>query len=140
MAYSNEQLNQIYERTNGYCHICRKKLSFRNYYQLGYKGAWEVDHSVAKKRGGTNHSNNLYAACIPCNRGKGVRSSKTMRSHNGYSRAPLSRKKKDAIRTRNTITGAIIGSGLGATSSPRGAVLGALVCGLIGYHTDPDNN
>jgi hypothetical protein len=57
-----ERLNRIYDKTDGYCHICHKKLSFSNYACCGAKGAWEIDHSNAKINGGSNHLNNLFPA------------------------------------------------------------------------------
>jgi len=72
MAFSSEQLNQIYNRTSGYCHICHKKLAFKNYGVFGARGAWEVEHSNPQAKGGTNRLNNLYPACITCNRSKGA--------------------------------------------------------------------
>ncbi len=37
--------------------------------------AWEIDHSKAKAKGGTNYFRNLQPSCIPCNRNKGDTSS-----------------------------------------------------------------
>src|SRR5207249_7028843 len=77
-------LNAIYDRTSGYCHICHRKLAFYNYGIVDAKGAWEVEHSRPRALGGTHHGNNKYAACIPCNREKGHRfSTRTMRARNG---------------------------------------------------------
>ena len=59
MAYNDDILNKIYDRNNGYCWHCGKKLSFINYGIIGARGAWEVDHSKPKSRGGTNHLNTL---------------------------------------------------------------------------------
>jgi len=70
MAYTDEDLNYIYDKNEGFCWHCGRKLSFVNYGRLGEKGAWEVDHSVPKARGGTDHLNNLVPACIACNRSK----------------------------------------------------------------------
>jgi 5-methylcytosine-specific restriction endonuclease McrA len=70
------QLRAIYDRTEGQCHNCRKRLTFRNYGLFGKRGAWEIEHSVAQARGGTDHGNNLFAACISCNRSKGDSSSR----------------------------------------------------------------
>jgi 5-methylcytosine-specific restriction endonuclease McrA len=70
MSYDVEILRRIYDRTEGHCHICGKKLSFANYAISSGRGAWEVEHSVAKATGGTNHLNNLFPACITCNRSK----------------------------------------------------------------------
>ena len=52
-----------------------KKLSFNNYGKYGHMMAWEIDHSKAKAKGGTNYFRNLQPSCIPCNRNKGDTSS-----------------------------------------------------------------
>ena len=31
MRYSGEKLSAIYDKTNGYCHLCHRKLSYSNY-------------------------------------------------------------------------------------------------------------
>lgn len=84
MAYDDDRLNRIYYKTDGYCHLCGKKLSRNNYGSNGSKGAWEVDHSIAKANGGTNHLNNLFPACIPCNNEKGTYHKQTIRKRKGY--------------------------------------------------------
>jgi HNH endonuclease len=45
--------------------------------------ACEVEHLIPWSLGGTDHLNNLYPACIPCNRGKGTTSTRTVRAWNG---------------------------------------------------------
>jgi 5-methylcytosine-specific restriction endonuclease McrA len=70
MAYTDEDLNYIYDKNEGFCWHCGKKLSFINYGRPGEKGAWEVDHSIPVIRGGTGHLNNLVPACVRCNRSK----------------------------------------------------------------------
>jgi hypothetical protein len=65
MAYTDERLNRIYDRTNGYCHICHKKLSFVNYAQYGWRGAWEVDHSKPKAKGGKGPERAEPSALFP---------------------------------------------------------------------------
>ena len=89
--YSNDQLNSIFDRTDGQCHICRDKLKWKNYGIIGELGSWEVDHSNPKANGGTDRMNNLYAACIPCNRSKGSKSTRSQRRKYGYTAAPESR-------------------------------------------------
>lgn len=88
LKYSNEQKRKIYDRTDGYCHLCGKRLSFSNYGKHGARGAWSVDHSKAQALGGSDHSNNLFPACIPCNIRKGTRSSRSMRQENGLTQIP----------------------------------------------------
>lgn len=70
MGYTDEELNEIYDKNNGYCWHCGKKLAFKNYGIVGAKGAWEIDHSVPVSRGGTDYFRNLVPSCISCNRSK----------------------------------------------------------------------
>ena len=65
--YNPDRLERIYRRTDGRCHICRKKLSLVNYGRAGERGAWQIDHSRARVKGGSDHLNNLFPACIPSN-------------------------------------------------------------------------
>jgi 5-methylcytosine-specific restriction endonuclease McrA len=94
MSYDSEDLTRIYYRTNGKCHICGKKLSLTNYGRVNSKGAWEVEHSVPRSEGGTAHLNNLFPACVACNRLKGTQSSRTARSWNDRTKAPLSKERR----------------------------------------------
>ena len=66
-----DRLRIIYDKTDGYCRYCDKKISWKNYGKYGGKGAWEIDHSIPISRGGTDHLNNLFPSCIDCNREKG---------------------------------------------------------------------
>jgi len=51
--------------------LLKQKLRRRNYGTSNRRSSWEVDHSIPQSRGGTNHLNNLFPACIKCNRSKG---------------------------------------------------------------------
>ncbi len=120
MAFSEEERRNIYNRTSGYCHICKKKLSFKNYDLIGQKGAWEVDHSNPKSKGGTNRLNNLYAACISCNRSKNNNSTRSARAKYGRSSAPLSKGKRKVEKQSNSAIGGIIGGLIGSLAGPPG--------------------
>jgi len=109
MRYSNEKLNDIFDKTDGQCHICHSVLCFSNYGEFDARGSWEVEHSTAKANGGTHHLNNLYPACIRCNREKGTCDTRTARSWYGNTRAPHSRTRKQKINQENYIAGAFIG-------------------------------
>ena len=72
MGWSNEILNVIYDKTDGRCHYCGKKICWKNYGAPGERGAWEVDHSNPRTLGGTDRMSNLWAACVERNRDKGM--------------------------------------------------------------------
>jgi len=99
----------VYKKTNGYCHICHRKLSLKNHGKNNEKGGWHLEHSIPKARGGTEHLNNLFAACIPCNLEKGTMHNRTIRARYGTTRAPYSKAKKDKIRNDNTLAGGALG-------------------------------
>lgn len=133
MAYSDEMLSGIYDRTSGYCHICGKKLAFKNYGTPGARGAWEIEHSVPRANGGTDRRNNLYAACIPCNREKRDGSTRAARARHGRTRAPLSREKRAAARRRNAVAGGAAGAVIGGRFfGTAGALIGVLIGAAIG--------
>lgn len=138
MAFSSEQLKQIYERTSGYCHICHKKVAYNNYSVWGARGAWEVEHSNPQAKGGTHRLNNLYPACISCNRSKGTSSTASARTKNGKSRAPLSATKRKEAKTSNALAGGIVGAAIGALAGPFGALAGAAVGAHLGHKKNPD--
>jgi uncharacterized protein YcfJ len=138
MSYSQPDLKLIYNRTSGYCHICGQKLSLTNYARPGRKGAWEVEHSRAKALGGTDRLNNLYAACIQCNRDKGTVAARTARRWNGRQRAPLSRSRRGAVKRENTVIAGVIGGVLGALAGPWGAAAGAAAGAYVGSKVNRD--
>ena len=132
------RLNRIFEKTAGRCHVCRKQLARGNYGKVGRRGAWQVDHGLPVAGGGTDHLNNLWPICIACNAKKGTRSSRSARAEHGRARPPLSRDKIAAAKRRNLAGGAILGGALGLLFGPVGAVAGAGVGSLLGYHIDPE--
>ncbi|MEW8009345.1 MAG: HNH endonuclease, partial [Candidatus Thiodiazotropha endolucinida] len=129
---------RIFGKTNGRCHVCRSQLSFNNYGKTGTRRAWEVEHSVPRAKGGTDHLNNLYASCIPCNRSKGSSTTRSARAKNGYTSAPLSKRKKMS----NALTGGGVGLLATLLVPPHlrvaGAIFGAVVGAVIGHEVEPD--
>jgi 5-methylcytosine-specific restriction endonuclease McrA len=83
MTYANDRLRRIFEKTDGHCFHCGKKLAWNNYGNPNSRTGWEVDHSIPRSKGGTDHLNNLFPSCIPCNRDKGDLSSKQYRAKVG---------------------------------------------------------
>ena len=70
MSYSQQQLNAIFMKTNGKCHICGGILARQSYGIMQTLGSWEVDHFVPQAKGGVDHFSNLFPACVFCNRSK----------------------------------------------------------------------
>lgn len=133
MSHEPESLRRVFDRTEGRCHLCRKTLCFNNYGKIGRRAAWEVEHSNARANGGTNHGNNLFAACVACNRSKGTLSSRAVRARNGFSRSPFSSNE----RKENAVTGAVVGSFALGLLFPQLRVaswlIGAAIGAIVGY-------
>jgi len=139
MKYDIELLRKIYDKTGGRCHICKKQLSFRNWGDPEGKGGWEIDHSVPKSRGGSDHLNNLYPACVGCNREKSATTTRTSRAWHGRTKAPLSKEKEEEARVFYILAGLFIG-GVAGSLIVRGLWwLGAIVGGVIGNNLDPND-
>lgn len=133
MAYSDDDLNEIHDKTDGRCHICRKKLAFTNYGRPGQRGAWEVDHSVPRAAGGTDRWHNLLPACISCNRSKQHGSTRAARSTYGYTSRPKSRAQRQDALVGRAIAGGVSFAAVGATlAGPPGAFLGVLLGLVVG--------
>lgn len=140
MGYSDEQLNWIFDRTDGHCHICGKRLCFGNYNRSGTRGCWEVEHHVPRAAGGSNARRNLFPACVQCNRRKGAGTTRQARARHGRRAAPLSAARKSRVRDENTAIGAVLG-GVGAMVAGGGPVGLAIVSGigaLLGRSIEPD--
>lgn len=138
MAINKQCRHEIFVKTDGRCHICRKKLARKNYGVVGAQGAWEVEHSVPQAKGGTDHLNNLYPACISCNRSKGASATRFARQNHGFKAAPLSKKKKMNNAWIGGVGGAIAGRILLASLGPVGIVAGVLIGAAVGSNHEPE--
>lgn len=67
MAYSDDEVNWVHDRTDGYCFYCDKRLSFRNYGIVGGSGCWEIDHFIPIASSGAHQPYNWVPACVDCN-------------------------------------------------------------------------
>ena len=67
MGFTEEEVNAVYNKTDGYCKYCGKRLSFVNYGKNGKRGAWHIDHSRSWAKGGSSYLRNLVPSCISCN-------------------------------------------------------------------------
>jgi 5-methylcytosine-specific restriction endonuclease McrA len=138
-TFDTAALQRIYDRTTGKCHLCGKKLAFSNYGEHGARGAWEVEHSIPKAKGGSDHGNNLYAAHTTCNRSKRDASTRATRAQHGRTRAPLSVAKRKRVKTENTLVGAGICAVLGGViAGPPGAWIGGGIGAYLGNSANPD--
>lgn len=146
MKFDAETRKKVLERTDGQCHVCRKKLAWKNYGKKDAQGAWEIDHSNPQAKCGTHHLNNLYPACISCNRSKRDWPNRKARAKHGYRSAPYSKK----VKQENTILGAVVGGLVGGIAgAARGArmgknwglpgmIAGAVLGGLFLVRQEPD--
>jgi len=138
MGYSAKFRERIFNKTNGRCHLCRRTLSFNKYGDVRGRGAWEVEHSVPRARGGTDHLNNLYAACVPCNRRKGTATTRVARAKYGFRRAPFSREQK----ATNALKWGVLGSFSAFFAPPplqlAAALVGAVCGAIVGHTMEPD--
>lgn len=126
--FSNERLNDIFDKTNGRCHLCGRKLSFSSYGESRKHGAWHVEHSRPKAMNGTDHLNNLYPGCIECNLAKGAGETRSFRRKNGLRRAPMSFAELEEKQLTNTFIFGLAGVALGAMHCPKTAFW----CGVVG--------
>ena len=138
MSFTTDELKKIYDRSSGYCHICHKKLAWKNYGEIGARGAWEVEHSNPKAGGGTDGLHNLYPACIPCNRSKGSKSVRSARALYGKTRAPLAREKREKAKILNSFIYGLGGAAIARVLWPSATLLAGLICMIIGYKRNPD--
>lgn len=136
MSFSDQELDAIYARTSGRCHICGTKLARSNYGIRGAKAAWHVEHSIPKAAGGTDHMNNLYAACIECNLEKSDGTTKSARARNGRTRAPLSPKMRAKKRAENAWSGAGIVGVATLLLVPELTLLGIAAGAILGHSID----
>lgn len=136
MSWSSETLTRIFEKTSGKCHICRRSLCRGNYGGLGRRGAWEVEHSVARANGGSDHLNNLFAAHISCNRAKKAKSSRAARAAHGFRSAPRSQRQKERLAAKYALAGCLAMALVPPPLRIAAAICGAMVGGLMGYNED----
>lgn len=128
MRYTPEQLRKVLSKTRRMCHLCHQPLSIR-----GYGRNWHVDHLIPKVKGGTDHLNNLFVACVTCNCSKRDGSNRGARAFNGKQRSPLSPREHSKAVTDNTLLGGFAGALGGAwLLGPFGFWAGMLIGAAMG--------
>lgn len=68
MVFSEEVKTKAFERENGCCQLCGKKLVFKNRGNSGGRGAWEAHHKKPVSEGGSDLLRNCMILCIECHR------------------------------------------------------------------------
>lgn len=104
---NKENLQKTYCKTDRYCHICHKKLSFTYYSVHSIKEIWKIEHSVAKINRDSDLLCNLFSACTD------------------------NKEEKKRIRKNNTVSGISVGSGI-ELGGPTGGISGSVVGDFIG--------
>lgn len=83
--------------------------------------------------------NNLFPSCVDCNLGKSNLTTRTARSWNGKTRAPLTPEKRNQAKAENGVIAALGGGVLGfAVGGPVVAFICALTAGHLGSKRNPD--
>lgn len=138
--FDNETRRAVFAKTSGRCHLCGDTMAYSNYDNHGARGAWEIDHSVPRSRGGTDHLNNLYGAHTGCNRSKQARSSASVRRENGRTGAPMSAEAMRKLKADDAWVGALSIGMLGARFfGPAGLLIGAIVGAIGAYAVNRDD-
>lgn len=136
--YDREELRRVFDRSSGRCHLCHGDLVFSAYGDTGHRAGWEVDHSKARRRGGSDRLQNLLPAHVACNRAKGAASSRSFRRTKGKRFAPLSVEARKRSRARNAACSAAAGWGLASLACPQLRLLALVVGADVGHGVDPD--
>jgi len=80
IRWNAEQIQQVWNRTNGKCYFCQKSLGkLQNRH-----GRWEMEHIQPISKGGTNDLHNIVASCCSCNRKKGTKSVQEFLLHRSH--------------------------------------------------------
>ncbi len=140
MAVNDDLLRAVFNKTAGRCHICHKRVAFSRYGVISARSGWEIDHSVPRAKGGTDHPNNLFPAHISCNRSKQDGGTRAARADFGKARAPMSVERRQRAKLWTAVGGALTAGATGFRfAGPPGFLAGVIVGGIIGYEMDPEN-
>ena len=71
MAYSENELMQVFNLTDGRCLYCQRDLSYHAYQLFTERGSWVVDRFIPVAHGGQDAFGNLAACCTACSHQKG---------------------------------------------------------------------
>lgn len=66
MGFSEETKRKGFERAEGCCELCGKKLVFNNRGRTGGRGSWEAHHKTPRAQGGADSLRNCMIICYEC--------------------------------------------------------------------------
>jgi 5-methylcytosine-specific restriction endonuclease McrA len=123
----------VFDATAGRCHLCKNPLALKHYgaKHFGKPTAWELDHQRPRAKGGSDHGNNLRAACISCNRSRQTKSAARVREQNGFAKPPVSADKRSDNMFIAGVVGAVGAAAFGATLGPA-LLVGSMLAAIAG--------
>ena len=128
--YSFQRLVKIFKKTEGCCHVCKKKIDFKLYAKLHHKNGWQiVDRSRTEASGGNSAITNLWPVHAQCKLGQRTGKSRNARKAQEYSHSST---EKRIQKDRREIVGGLVGGTLGLAAGPAGVVAGAALGVEIG--------
>jgi 5-methylcytosine-specific restriction endonuclease McrA len=66
MVFTEDIVKNAFDRVNGYCQTCGKKLVFNSRGNTGARGAWEARHIKPVSEGGKDEVRNCAIFCMEC--------------------------------------------------------------------------
>lgn len=66
MAFTEDVIRNAFEKVNGYCQICGKKLVYNNRGSTEGRGGWEAEHIKPVSEGGNDTIRNCMILCMEC--------------------------------------------------------------------------
>jgi len=66
MVFSEDVVKNAFDKVNGYCQICGKKLIFNSRGNAEARGAWEARHIKPVSEGGKDEVRNCMVLCMEC--------------------------------------------------------------------------
>lgn len=69
------EAKKIYDRDGGHCKACGRRVKFggRDAHPFMVVASGQIDHVLARSRGGQNDHGNLRLLCLTCNSRKGAK-------------------------------------------------------------------
>ncbi len=66
MAFTEDVVRNAFEKVNGYCQICGKKLIYANRGNALGRGGWDAKHIKPVSEGGKDEVRNCMILCMDC--------------------------------------------------------------------------